>query len=142
MFEALEFVKTIHEKDYKVENHHYCVLINYNPPFYVYGKNNNIPFKSISTKHSEMDLISKLYKYNYNNLPKKIDLLLIKISKTGSVTNSKPCKCCIEFLKKFNEKSKSKINKIYYSVDSNNIICENFKSIKSNHKTYGLRKKI
>jgi cytidine deaminase len=77
----------------------------------------------------------------YFNMPKKfrnkenLDILVIRINKSKELLYSKPCKSCIEFLKKKN------IRNIYYSGNDNKIIKENTKNISNNHISYGKRLK-
>ena len=99
------------------------------------GKNANRKFQNIPTRHSEIDFIGKVYKWR--NVPKKFDILVVKITKNGSLKNSKPCIHCLKYLKK----SKLNINKVYYSTDKE-IVCENLVDITNDYITTGIRRKL
>lgn len=85
--------------------------------------------------HAEINFMKKIK--NWKNLPKKFNILVIKISKTGKICNSKPCKNCISYFKN----SRLPIKNIYYSIDENTILCENINKITNNYVTSGERRK-
>lgn len=66
--------------------------------------------------HAEVDAIYKLQ--NNNNNVKKINIMVIRITKTGKLCNSKPCEQCIRDLKILVPKKGYKLEWIFYS-DSN-----------------------
>lgn len=57
---------------------------------------------------------------------KRITLVVIRYS-NDSIKMSKPCKYCIEYMKKLN------IRKIYYSDEDGNMIKEKISKISTNH---------
>jgi len=73
--------------------------------------NNNVVKFTI---HAEIDALCKLDK----KLIKGHDILIIRISKSYNLKNSRPCNSCIEKLKRRG------IRKVYYSNEYGNIICE------------------
>jgi len=88
----------------------------------------------MSTKHSEVDFIGKIHKWR--NSPGKLDILVVRITKSGSIASSKPCIHCLKYLKQ----SKLNINNVYYSTDTE-IICEKLVDIKTTHITKGERRR-
>jgi cytidine deaminase len=93
-----------------------------------YGINDKSLYeKNCITKHAEVDVIIKLLKWK--NSPKQIDILVIRLSKTGKLGNSKPCFHCLKFMKKHN----NRINNIYYSSSDNLIIKEKLNNMFTCH---------
>jgi hypothetical protein len=60
---------------------------------------------------------------NFLDSKKKIDLVVIRINKSGDLCNARPCYKCLNFMKLVN------INKVYYSISSDKIISENVKNM-------------
>lgn len=74
--------------------------------------------KNRNTVHAEEAAINKLPPRPKNKKPLKVDLLVIKTSKTGSkFGNSKPCVRCLEAMKKATKKGYKIVN-VYYTCDS------------------------
>lgn len=71
--------------------------------------------------HAECDALLKL-KYLNNKKLKSIDLIVIRISSTNKLKNSKPCSHCISIMNKIAIKKGYNINKILYSDGNNNLI--------------------
>lgn len=91
------------------------------------------------SKHAEMDALNKIKKWK--NMPKCIDMFVIRFNKTGGLSESRPCYHCIDSL----EKSKINIKNVYYSNSSGIITKEKFKKMKDSPLTYissGVRNKI
>lgn len=78
--------------------------------------------KIIKTIHAEKKAILGLKNRNTKKL-KKVNLLVIKTSKTHKLGNSKPCYHCLMDMKNLCPQKGYKINNIYYS-DENGIIIE------------------
>ena len=93
------------------------------------GTNCNIKFGFMPSKHAEMDVLNKVK--NKKNMPKKIDLMVIRLTKTGLLTESRPCYHCLCFM----EKSKLNIQNVYYSTGQGTIVKEKLIDMKSNPKT-------
>lgn len=89
--------------------------------FNLYYKSDSFPYSI----HSEINTINKYYKKDlkknikkYNKKPKKI-LIILKISKTGTIGNSKPCNACANFI--FNNFDNLNIVHVYYSNELNSL---------------------
>lgn len=63
---------------------------------------------------------------------KGFDILVVRISKTGQLAMSKPCRKCLEFMKKY------PIRRVYYSIDGG-ICTEKLSEIQNSHVSYGRR---
>lgn len=91
------------------------------------------------SRHAEIDAYMKIKKYR--NLPKKVDFFVIRITKSGKLSESRPCYHCIDIL----SKSRLNIVNVYYSTSEGKIVCESFKEIINNlHESkisYGFRHK-
>ena len=70
--------------------------------------------KHMATVHSERDAINRLPLRKSKNL-KKVDILIIKTSKTGVLGNSHPCLKCIQDLNILPQKYGYKIRKVHFS---------------------------
>ena len=68
-----------------------------------------------------MNAINKHYKKKLtkNILKVKKDLVIIKLSKTGIIGNSKPCQHCANYI--YNNFDNLKLDKIYYSTQQNTL---------------------
>ena len=72
--------------------------------------------------HSEVSAISKLKKLKDRlKNPKKIDIIVLRVSSTGKLGMSKPCKHCIFALSSIPLKLGYKIDDVYYSNDTGTI---------------------
>jgi deoxycytidylate deaminase len=84
--------------------------------------------------HAEMSTCEYLYNQfeqkgvNKYKKFKNINIIVIRVAKSG-IKNSKPCKDCILKMKNLN------INKVYYSDDSGDLICEKLSNISNNHRS-------
>lgn len=78
------------------------------------------------SKHAEMDVLNKVK--NKKNMPKKIDLMVIRLTKTGLLTESRPCYHCLCFM----EKCTLDIRDVYYSTSEGTIVKEKLSDMKSN----------
>lgn len=90
-------------------------VITYGFNYYLNG--NKFPF----SLHSEVNAINKHYKKKLtkNILKVKKDLVIIKLSKTGIIGNSKPCQHCANYI--YNNFDNLKLDKIYYSTQQNTL---------------------
>lgn len=79
------------------------------------------------TTHAEINAINKVK--NYKNIPKKIDLLVVRFTKTGLLAESKPCYHCVQSMLQSN----LNIINVYYSTQ-NGIIKEKMHKL-ANDKT-------
>jgi hypothetical protein len=96
-------------------------------------------YKNMPSKHAEIDA---LYKINTKiNIPKKVDIIVVRITRSGQLANSRPCFHCIESL----EKSNLNIKYVYYSTTEGTFAKEKFASMKNSPLTYissGIRNKM
>lgn len=88
-----------------------------------YSLLNNLP-NIHNTIHSEHDGMRKLFKLNKRkrilSRTDKIDLLVIRITKTGIIGYSRPCRNCLLRLSRIN----FNIRLIYYSINNSDVRCE------------------
>lgn len=82
------------------------------------------------SRHAEIDAYTKIK--GYKNIPKVMDMFVIRITKTGDLAESRPCYHCLDFL----IKSKLNIKYIYYSTKDGKIVREVFKNMITSEKTY------
>lgn len=52
-----------------------------------------------------------------------IDLVVVRINKLGNICNARPCYNCLNMMKA------AGIRKVYYSISSTNLVCENVKNM-------------
>lgn len=89
------------------------------------------PIKTGSTKsiHAEEDAMRKFSKLaKYRRFIKKggnVDILIFRLSRTGNLGNSKPCKNCAMHLSKY----EFNVNNVYYSNSEGEIVCEKLRDI-------------
>jgi hypothetical protein len=74
---------------------------------------------NISSIHAEVAALNNL---RYSHYLKYIDLVVIRINKSGNLCNSKPCSNCVKFMNTILIKRRYKISNIYYSDENSNII--------------------
>ena len=91
------------------------------------GRNSALINSHTDSIHAESDGINNLHRLNMHRrflkLGEKIDILVVRLSKTGIIGSSRPCRNCLLRL----AKSPYPINKVYYSYDPDTIRCEKFK---------------
>jgi cytidine deaminase len=78
--------------------------------------------------HAERDAISSLKQRKKKKL-KKVNILVIKASKTGIYGNSKPCYHCIMDMKNYTETFGYKIDNVYYTNCEGNIENKKLKTL-------------
>jgi cytidine deaminase len=81
--------------------------------------------------HAEQNALKKLMSLP-NKKMKNISLLVIRITKTGTVGESRPCLHCLSAM----ERSKLKIKWVYYSTKEGTIVREKLSEMKESEKTY------
>lgn len=69
-------------------------------------------------RHAEMDVLTKYDKLKSKSKRVPADIIIIRINRSGEMTNSKPCAKCIKYM----ASSKCKIRYIYYSIDATTIL--------------------
>jgi deoxycytidylate deaminase len=91
------------------------------------GENKPVSWCEHLSIHAEMDAMKKIDKKKTHNL------LVLRFSSNGKLCESKPCHHCIMKLKKL------KINKVYYSKEDENVVCEKIHEM-NNKKSSGYRR--
>ena len=121
------------EKSYVNSQHAAALIYNDN----ILAMNVNKFIKTILIKNGES--IEKYYKtihaeinLNYpRNEVRGKDIVVIRINKNLALKNSRPCSMCIEKMKKLG------IRKVYYSNNDGEMICEDVKTMTSEHISAG-----
>lgn len=88
--------------------------------------NCNIKFKGLPSKHAEVAVIDKFRKKK--NTPKSVDILVIKLSPSGIIGESRPCYHCICAM----ERADVPIRNVYYSSRTGEIVREKLCDMKYN----------
>lgn len=114
--------------------------------FNLYYKSQKFPYSI----HSEINTINKYYKKDIkkNTQKSKKILIILKISKSGNIGNSKPCTSCANYISN-NFQNLNLIN-VYYSnefsllekLDKNNFIYDSFKKSSGNRYNLKMYKKL
>ena len=86
--------------------------------------------------HAECDAISKLIPLKPRKKLENINLLVIRLSTKNKIQCSKPCYNCIETMKKLPPKIGYKINNIYYSDSTGNIVKTTIKTLEKEERHY------
>lgn len=103
------------------------------------GISSNDVYCNMPSRHAEADAFNKIK--TKKNMPRNIDIFVIKITKSGQFGNSRPCKHCIDLM----NISGFNIKYIYYSDNDGNIIKESFSHMKNSDDIYvssGMRTKL
>jgi hypothetical protein len=75
-----------------------CSLIGVPFAVLAYGENlykSLTEFERVSSVHAEDNVIRKLPQLPKNKKPKRVDMLVIRVNKSGMMANSKPCIHCL-----------------------------------------------
>jgi hypothetical protein len=94
--------------------------------------NGDRPNHTGKSQHAEM---AALYKLNMKKCRKQLNLVVIRVSKTGVLGESKPCSNCIKQL----QQSKLKFKYIIYSNKEGKLVKELFKHMKPSYVSSGFR---
>ena len=86
--------------------------------------------------HAECEAISKLIPLKPRKKLENINLLVIRLSTKNKIQCSKPCYNCIETMKKLPPKIGYKINNIYYSDSTGNIVKTTIKALEKEERHY------
>jgi deoxycytidylate deaminase len=143
-----------HVSNSNMEQKHAALLISGGKPL-TFGYNHNRMIYNrnfIRSYHAEIHSLSQfLQKNNLNSMKKvlschspcnkythliskKLEILVIRLDKQGNLKNSKPCKHCLETLKKFNIKT------VYYSTDEGKIEMERIRDCSTDHYSHGQKR--
>ena len=104
----------------------------------VIGINSTEKWRFMPSTHAEIDAYQKIK--NCRNNPRQLDLMVIRITKTGLLAQSRPCFHCIDIL----SKSRLNIKNVYYTTNNGQIVCETFSEMALNPIVYitrGFRRK-
>ncbi len=88
-----------------------------------YGTNHSVKNHLDPSTHAEIDAVNKVI--TWKNRPKKMDLLVIRVSATGILGESRPCYHCLKKMML----SGVNIIDVYYSTSDGTIIHEKFKDM-------------
>lgn len=80
--------------------------------------------------HAEMDCMRHLIKQKPTKFKKYI-ILVVRVTRAGTLCNSRPCTVCINLMNKIG------IHKVYYSVEGGGIAMERCKHMKHTHLSSG-----
>lgn len=86
--------------------------------------------------HAEHDAINRLKPLGRRKHLQNINMLVIRISKSNKIQNSKPCANCINTMKNLPEKKGYRIKNIYYSNDNGDIVKSNLKNLENEELHY------
>ena len=107
------------------------------------GVNSDRSFHNMPSSHSEVMALNAIK--HYKNLPRKLDILVIRFNKYGEIRQSRPCLHCLKYMNHYCQKYKFNINNVYYSTSQDSIIKEKFNDLlksKHQHICFGMRKKL
>lgn len=96
---------------------------------------------SIHAEHNAMRKFTKLTNYTRSHSPgDNVDIIVLRISRTGILGNSKPCRNCIMRMSKF----EYNIVNVYYSTGPDTIVRERFDVLakQGNQMSRGDREKV
>jgi cytidine deaminase len=79
--------------------------------------------------HAEHDAINRLKPLKRNKRLQSINILVIRLSKSNRIQQSKPCANCIQTMKTLPEKKGYKIRNIYYSDNNGEIVKSNIRTL-------------
>lgn len=95
-----------------------------------YGQNyclTNSPYNSV---HAEQDAIKNL-PTNSKKHPKRVELLVVRASKTGKLGTSKPCSHCIKSMHEFARHKGYYISHVHYSTNDGYIVKQKLSDVDS-----------
>lgn len=85
--------------------------------------------------HAEDQAIRKLPK-NESNRIKKLDLLVIRVNKSGGLGNSKPCIHCLWLLSDLLPKRGYNVSRVYYSDEHGRLVMTKLKNLLEDEKPH------
>ena len=86
--------------------------------------------------HAEHDAINKLKPLYKKKRLVPINILVIRVSKSNKLQNSKPCANCIQVMKNLPEKKGYIIKNVYYSNDNSEIVKSSLKILEKEELHY------
>lgn len=132
----VEIIKQKRIPRYDESMQHFAIIVKkgcYNQYNCIIGENKlSNKCKFIKSTHAEIDALNKfINKIDQSDKKKRYDLLVLRLSKTGKLGESRPCYHCLEKL----EKSNINIHNVYYSTKDGAIEKEKFNTMKESAKT-------
>jgi deoxycytidylate deaminase len=112
-------------------NHKFAACIIQGKKIYSHGYN----YCSRENIHAEISTLNNLNR-NIAEMSKKrktFDILIIRVTKSNKLANSRPCKSCFNALKSYG------ISRIFYSNKEGEIVYENVDEMKVEHTSSGFR---
>lgn len=73
--------------------------------------------------HAEHDAIINLPCLPRKHHTKKVDIVIVKTSKTGCLGNSKPCLHCLAMMQMLAPKKGYRIDRVFYSNEFGHMVC-------------------
>jgi cytidine deaminase len=86
--------------------------------------------------HAEVNAMHKLPYLPRHKRPKKVDLLVIRVNRGGSMGNSKPCLNCVQQMNKFLPMKGYTLDTIYYTTQNGIIVSEKFTDLLNSDTPY------
>lgn len=103
--------------------------------YLAYGDNtSSSKFEYIANDHAEINALKKLKPRDKTKKLRGIDLVVVKVNKSGKLLNSKPCADCIEKMDRIPSTFGYYINRIFYSTAEGTIIKTNLRRLKREDK--------
>lgn len=100
-----------------------CIILKNKPHLFTHNCINKSRLRyhcqGVRSIHSEIEAISKLPPRDKQSKKKEIDLIVIRITKSGMLTSSMPCQHCLNNMSNMN--NGYKINNIYFSKNDRTI---------------------
>lgn len=97
-----------------------------------FGNNLDGSYYGFNSRHAEMDVLQKLNINYYKKNQQKLDLYVIRLTKTGELAESKPCLHCLNTIMLL----KLNIKWIYYSTANKTIIRSSLHNLLYNNNHY------
>lgn len=135
-YDVMSHIVNMHLRYNDKSSHHYAISI---PSHKSYGWHERIAISTnanykrgiMPSIHAEADMIKKIGRKR--NIPKAIDIIVVRCSKTGNIGESRPCYHCILAM----SRSRLNIKNIYYSTNDGTMAKEELCDMVSKlHKSY------
>lgn len=99
--------------------HHMCMFFNTKTNKMAIGE--NIILRNDVTKHAEMTALERLGRISTRNRTETYDIVVIRVSRTGTIGTSRPCFHCIQTMMKH---PRIRVRNVYYSTNTGTIVRE------------------
>lgn len=95
-----------------------------------YGENYyKVGHDTYESVHAEDSAMRKLASHGTQKRKRKVDLLVMRINKSGSYGNSKPCLHCILQLSQILPRKGYTLSKVYYTTDKGEMVSTRFQHL-------------